>query len=521
MTARPPSAPAPHLLNAPQGSGDEPEFEINLGEYFGMARRHWKLLTAALVLAVGASVAQYAVTPRVYTAQATVQIERRGMSPLVNSQNPWLDAYNLEFYPTQYKLLESRGLAERVVKSMDLMSDPGLNPRAGAAPVTTGPRIASLKGIRDGVRTSAQEDQATLGRLADQLRGGLSVEPIRNTELVVLSYQHTSAEFAAKAANGFAEAFIDMGVENRYATAGKASSFLGSQIATLKREIDGKEKELQAFSRKKDIVALQPGSSVVLQRLESLNSSYIDAKKARIAREASYHELTATPADRLADTVSGGMVSDLRAEQIRLERDYETKLKTYKPGWPGMIDLETQIEKGRQHMAQVVKENADKALQGALTAYQTALRQEQGLEAELNKMKSAAMDQSSESVQYSNLRSELASSRQMLDELLRRQSETAVTANLQDTHDSNVHIIDHALIPSIPSYPSLRKSVSSGLLIGLLLGIGTIFLIEFLDRTLKTPEEVERRLVLPTLAVIPDLAEAGRGYGYAGQSEAA
>jgi capsular exopolysaccharide synthesis family protein len=495
------------------GLPPEPEFELNLGEYIGLVRRHWKLIAVLCMLSMGAGVLHYSITPKAFLATATLQIERRGLSPVLGNSNPWLENYwNLEFYPTQYELLKSRGLAERVVKHLDLMNDPAFNP--GAASVEAARNSAPDTGKGEAAPTAA-EDEAVLGQLAERLRGGLAVEPVRNTQLVLISYRSDKPDFAAKAANGFAEAFIDMGVESRFSNAGKASSFLGSQIEALKQEIDDKEKKLQAFSRRRDIVTLDPSANVTLQRLEALNASYIESKRARIQKESEYREILTAPRETVADTLSEGVVSNLRADQLRLERDYETKLKTYKPDWPAMVELKTQIEKGQQHLDGVIEEMVTTAQKGANASYLTALRQEQSLASELEKLKGEAMDQSSDAVEYTNLQTEIKTRRGLLDELLRSQSETEVTARLQDTRDSNVHIIDHALMPGGPFYPSLRKDATTGLLIGLLLSAALILVIEFLDRTIKTPEEVERRLGLSTLAVIPDLSDSGRGgYGY-------
>lgn len=487
---------------APPTGRHETEIDLNVAEYVGLVRRHWKIIAAITALSLAASLTHYWITPKVYTAEAQIQIKRKSLSPLVNTQNPWMDAYNVEFFPTQYELLKSRGLAERVVVNLDLMADAeAATPAAGA---------------EKGRKPSAAEDQAVLGRIADGLRGGLSVSPIRNTELVKLSYQHSSPEYAAKVANGFAEAFIDMGVEDRFTVAGKASTFLGSQIEALKKEVDDKEAQLQALSRKSDLVTLgeDGASNVNLDRLEALNASYIEAKRNRIEKEAAYQELLVAPKETVADSLSGGVVSDLRAEQLRLERDYETKLKTYKPEWPAMQELQAQIQKGRQHLEGVMQEMVSKAQKGAYATYMTALRQEQALSGEISRVKGTVMDQSSDSVVYTNLKMEIDSRRNLLNDLIRKQSETEVTARLQDTRDSNVTIIDRALVPAAPAYPSLRKSGTSGLLFGLLASAALILVIEFLDRTIKSPEEVERRLGLPTLAVIPDISEGGRGYGY-------
>jgi succinoglycan biosynthesis transport protein ExoP len=472
----------------------EPEFELNLSEYVAMVRRHWKLLAVACLVTLIGGAIHYAMTPKQFLSSAIIQIERRNMSPVGTGQNPWLENYwNMEYYPTQYELLQSRGLAERVVKSLDLMNDPAFNPGAGPA--------------RDGKKgATAEDDQATLGRLAEQLRGGLTVDPVRNTQLVRLSFQSSSPEFAAKAANAFAESFIDMGVEDRYASAGKASTFLSSQIETLKQEITDKQTQLQTFSRRTDIVTLDPGSNVVLQRLASLNSSLMDAKKLRIEREARYHEVMTASPETVADS--------LRGEQLHMERDYETKLKTFKPDWPEMVSLKAQIEKGQQHLQEVVKELVEKARNGASGDYQSALRQEQSLESELTNSKKEAIDQSSAAVQFTNLKVEIQTRRELLDQLLRQQSETEVAVRLQDTRQSNVHVIDQALMPDGPFRPSLRKDLTYGMLLGLLLGIGAALAIEFMDRTIKSPDEIERRLGLPTLAVVQDIAEVGKTYGY-------
>jgi succinoglycan biosynthesis transport protein ExoP len=481
------------------------ESEFNLAEYLAMVRRHWKLVAAASLVCIVAGAIHYAITPKAFLATATVQIERRTLAPTLTTQAPWLESYfDAEYYPTQYKLLESRGLAERVVKRLDLVSDSAFNAPRGAG--------------RDAAHAvTSDDDQATLGVLAERLRSGLSVEPVRNTQLVDISYRASSPTFAARAANGFADSFIDMGIEYRFTSAGKTSTFLGTQIDALKKEIDDKEAKLQAFSRRTDIVTMDPGSNVTLQRLQSLNSSYMDAKNARIDKEAAYKGLLSAPPESIADTLQPGVIGSMRSDELKLERDYDTKLKTYKPDWPAMVQLKGEIDKSKQHIASAELEVVDTARKSANASYQTALRQEQELEGEITKMKSQAMDQNSQAVEYNNLVVEIKTRRELLDELLRKHQENEVQARLQDTRDSNVHIVDRALVPGGPFYPSLRKDVSYGMLFGLLLGVGAALLIEFLDRTVKTAEELERRLGLPTLAVIQDIAEAGKAYGSAGR----
>ncbi|HWM94535.1 MAG TPA: polysaccharide biosynthesis tyrosine autokinase [Thermoanaerobaculia bacterium] len=485
--------------------------EFNVGEWMHVLRRRWLLLALACAIGLAAASVHYAMTPKLYVSTAVLQIERRSLTPLVGSQTPWLeDWWNMEYYPTQYKLLESRGLAERVVRNLRLTEDPFFNP--GGKPLAN---IAATEVIEAGeaAAPTAGADLAALGGLADRLRNGLTVEPIRTTQLVTLTYRSTNPEFAARAVNGFADAFIDWGIENRSTTAGNASHFLSSQIDTLKKEIQDKETQLQDVSRTSSIVELDSGSNVTMQRLEALNKSYSDALRNRIEREARYRELLSAPMEAIAESQSDGLVTELKRKQLDLERDYEIGLKTYKKDFPKMLELQTGIEKGRQHLAGVVEEMVDKARKAAYAEFQTALRQERALEQEMRGLKTEVLDESSASAEYRNLSLEADTRRNLLDEVLKAQSETEVTARLQGTRESNVRIVDRALTPGGPASPNLKQDLSSGLLVGLLIGLGIVLLLEYLDRSVKSAEQVERLLGLPALAVIPDISDTGSSYG--------
>lgn len=485
--------------------------EFNLGDWLQVLRRRWMLLAAGSLVGLAFASAHYAMTPKLYEATAVLQIERRSLTPLVGNQTPWLeDWWNMEYYPTQYKLLESRGLAERVVRNLRLSEDPFFNPGGRAlTPPSTG--TAGAAAIAD--NPAVEDDFSVLGDLANRLRGGLVVDPVRSTQLVNLTYRSTNPEFASRAVNGFADAFIDWGIQNRSTTAGNASNFLSSQIDTLKKEIQDKGAQLQEVSRTSDIVELDSGSNVIMQRLEALNKSYSDALRVRIEKEARYRQLLMAPEEATAESQSDGLVTDLKRKQLELEREYEINSKTFKKDFPKMIELQAAIEKGRQHLAGVVEEMVEKARKTAYAELQTALREEKALEQEMRSLKADALDENSASVDYHNLSLEVETRRNLLDEVLKAQSETEVTARLQGTKESNVRIVDRALVPGGPSSPNLKQDLSSGLLLGLLCGAGLVLLLEYMDRTVKTSEQVERLLGLPTLAVIPDIADTGSSYG--------
>jgi capsular exopolysaccharide synthesis family protein len=464
-------------------------------------RRRWRLAAVFCIVCGLGGIVHYFLTPPMFQATTTIQIDRRTLSLGAAADSPWVENwYNLEFYPTQYNLLQSRGLAERTVTDLRLYEDPIFNPS-----------WASWAGRRRGA--TPELDAAQLGGLGQRLLGGLEVVPIKNTQLVAINYRSNSPELAARIANGVAQSFIDWGIEDRSTSAGKASSFLGKQIEALKQEIEDKEATLQAYSRRSDIYAIDPSTNPSLQRLQAMNRDYIAAVSARIEKEVAYNQATTAPPETIADTLSGGLVSQQRHDLLLMQQDYNAKRATYKPDMPIMVDLQAKITDGDKRLQSLVAETVAQARRNAKTEYETARRQEGALRAELNRAREETISMGSAAVQYNSLNMEVDTLRQQLDQFLKRQSEVAVTARLQATRESNVRVVDRALVPGGPIAPSMRRDVGMALGLGLFLGIACIFLLEYLDRSLKTAEEAERVLGLPVLAVIPDVLERPGRYG--------
>lgn len=469
---------------------------LHVADYLQILRRHWRLIAGTTLLCGAGGLLHYVVTPQSYRAVATLQIERRSLINLSGDSNPWLENYwNQEYYPTQYRLLQSRGLAERVVRRL----------QAGAASAG-GPGSAI--------------DEKALGDQAMGILGGLAVSPVPGTQLVELAYVSNDPQRAAAAANAFADAYIEWGVDSRSQRTGRANELLTDQIANTKAELAEREKLLQDYGRKADIVSIDPGSNPMQNRLESLNAAYSAATTERVAREARWRELNATSKEQLADTLSAGTVGQTRSDLLTKQREYDGLVKRFKPEYPRVQQLKGEIEKLQRDLAVLIDETVRKERDSAYTEYQTALRREQGIVAQLEKAKGENLDLNTAAGQYRNLDAEVQTLRTQLQSLLQQQSSTELTGRLQSSGESNVRVVDRALIPGGPFAPSLRKDVSTGTLLGLLLGIGCVALIEFLDRTIKTPEEVERLLGLPTLAVIPDTSDRGRGYGAYGYGQA-
>ena len=444
-----------------------------------------------------------------YRAQTTLQLEQKSLLSVGSTSNPWLDAWTgMRYFPTQYRLLESRGLAERVVVYLDLLDDPLFNPRAGA---TQDPAAADAE--------SGESDERLLATLAGKIQGGLSVKAVPGTELVTLTFEGTDPELAAKIVNGVADSYIDWGIDRRTENVGKASTFIDSQIVAFKQEIDDKEQQLQAFGRDLNVVSLDPESNEIVQRIGQLNRTYTQAIADRVEAEARYYELSSPSAISSAETDSSPLIDAARRSLLGLEREYEAKLTVYKPDHPVMIDLEARIEDERQDLADVTDDEIQAMRRRAAASLQSARRRERSLKDQFEGARREAMALNSVAVELKNLEMEIETRRELLDQLMRRQSEAGMSARLPTT-ESNVRVVDRALVPRKPFQPNMQSSVTSGAGAGLAFGVALVFLLHFLDRSVKSAEELERLLGLPVLAVIADLSASGRKsrlyYGYYG-----
>src|SRR5262249_9892825 len=154
----------------------------------------------------------------------------------------------------------------------------------------------------------------------------------------------------------------------------------------------------------------------------------------------------------------------------------------------------------RQNLDAVTEESIGKERDKARSDLQAAQHREQALQAQLSQIKSENMQLNSAAVEYNNLKMEVSTRRALLDDMMKKQSETGVASRLEGTRESNVRIVDRALVPGGPFQPSLKKSLMYGVLFGFVLGVAAVLVIEYLDRTIKTPEELQRLMGLPTLA---------------------
>ena len=471
--------------------------ENNLAQYWQMVVRRRRLIIACLALAAAAGVVVTMLTKPAFQATAVVDIERRHDAPVSFARDSY-GGGEPEFLPSQTQLMQSREIAERVVRRLNLLANRDYNPK----------RYQKFRADAKG-RVPVPPDSAVIGAALD-VQGRIDATIVRGTSLVEITCSAPTARLAADMSNAVAEAYIEWNGESRFKQIGQSAQFLAAQIDQAKSELEAKEKELMAYGQRRDVLTSSDGSvNPSAARLDASTRDLTTATTDRINKEARFQELRQMPSEAIGDGIGAAQVMTIRGDLQKLEREYQDKLSIYKPELPAMKQLQKQIENTRETLAIAGKDAAQKAIEVARTEYQTALRREQNLLAIIRSQRNDAFAQGTDALEDKNLRVEIETKRGLLDNLLRQQGETEVVSRLRDDQVASARIVDRAIPPGRPFKPSYQKNLVIFLFLGTVAGVGLAFVMSYLDRSLRTPEQVEQLLQLPALGVIPAVERPG------------
>jgi capsular exopolysaccharide synthesis family protein len=440
----------------------------------------WLILGAVAVALAGAVVITFLTTP-LYRASASLEINPPTVAIMDESKGMkgGGGGGDREFLATQYGLLASRSLAQRVAQELNLPGNqefvPGGGDRAGRLKAATG-----------------------------KLMGGFEVTPVPGSRLVKISYTSSSPVLAAQITNSFADNFINSNLERRYEASSYARQFLERQIAKVKGELERSERQLVGYAQSQGLISTTTGgdkngggdtSSLEGASLLQLNSALAQAQSRRITAEQRYRQASRLNAASVTSSTSG-----LRGQKAGLQAEYQEKLQTFRPDYPDMVRLRTRIEAIDQEIRQEAGTVAGGQGTTLAAEYQAAIAEERSLQSKVNQLKGAVLNERGNRIQYNILQREVDTSRSLYDALLQRYKEIGVAGGIGT---NTVSVVDRAEPPGGPYKPNLMLNLLIGLGLGLVAGIGAALALEFLNDTIKTPDDVREKLRLPSLGVVP------------------
>ena len=478
-------------------SGGESAFSAGLRHILSAIRRNLWLAAAIIFVTVAlALVATMLETPR-YTAMSSVQINDQSDEVLgadfetqFNKPSDWDTE---RFLNTQLDVLRSRALAERVADALDLVNDERFYTAMEIAPE----RVTG---------TEAENRIWVISLLQDSL----DVELRRSTRIALITFTSTDAELSARIANAFAEEFIQQTLQRRFDSSSYARNFVAEQLDDARTNLEDSEAALNAYAREVGLLrtrdAISPtnleaeAGTVTSSSLLQYNTAAIRAREARIAAESRWDAVRNSALLSSQPVLQNATVQQLMSRRAELQSELQSARARYLPSHPAIARLESDLAGTSEQLDRT----ANNVRQSIRAEYEAAARAEDRLERQVIEARGATLAEQDRSVRYNVLAREADTARSIYDGLLQRYRELNASAGITS---SNVAIIDRADVPSTQSSPSLTRNLALGLLIGLALAGLAIVLRDQLDDVIHIPADVEDKLDLPLLGVVPRAAD--------------
>lgn len=484
--------------------------DIDLLSYWRvLIKRRWLVLGVLGIVLATALVGTLLTTP-VYRATAIMQIERNTLQVVnIPGVDTMEDNSDDDFYQTQYELLKSRSIAQRVASELGLSEGAELDRLSPSSPwsklwsLSAGnakPQVGAGPAKSKVAMTDAAAAETSRSATA-LIQTGLTIQPVANSRLVRINFDSIDSKFAQRAANAVADTFIANNLERRLDSSSYAKGYLEDRLQEMKLKLEDSERKLVEVAHKEQIVGTDDQSgSLSQQNLSTLNTALAQARADRFRAESRWTQAQASRGLALMiDDKSNSIIKTLQESRAALMSDYQQKLSLYKPAYPLMLQLKGQINEVDK---QIAAESAN--IRASVQAqYLAAVQQERLLTEQMSNVKGEALDLQSRSIQYTIYKREVDTNRQLYDSLLKQYKEIGISSGVSN---NNISIVDRAE-EGLKFKPSFSGNLSLGLFFGLLLGVVLALGIEYLDDTLKSPEDVEQHLGLPVLGVIPKLKE--------------
>jgi capsular exopolysaccharide synthesis family protein len=465
----------------------EPRSGLNLREFINTLSRHKALLVGFTVATLLLALILTLLMDPVYRASSTVQIQRNAKKIVnIDMLNSLESRSDKDFYETQRQLIQSRTLARRVINQLNLE-----NSVASEGIVS---KLKSMFGWQS-------NDKNNPSFIETAFLEGLSVTPVSNSQLIQINYESTSPQLAADITNAVTKTFVRMNLERRYDTASYSKDFLATSLNKTKRDLERSEKLLNDYASKYGIIQTPDGEDSNSHSLKKMAEELVTAEKERIEAESAYFQSRQTGDDRNTTSVrilKDPYIQSLKKTVARLEANWQEILKRYSPNSARAKRIKKQIDEVR---SQINIESY--AIKSALKSeFYAAKQKEDMIRKQYAQLKRDTLELQGKSIKYNTLLRDVKSNRELYKDLLGQLKKVGIAG---DVDNNNISIIDKAGVPYKKYKPNFKTNLIFGLVLGLFLGMGAAFLREFMDDSVKNPNELERITGLPVLGMLPAL----------------
>jgi capsular exopolysaccharide synthesis family protein len=448
--------------------------EVHLLDYLRMVwRGRWTAVTVFAVVVTLVAVGTFTQKP-VYRARTTVEItpQPRKVTPLAEVAELGTASYGWfaeeRYFNTQYEILRSRDVAQRVFERLDLYQHPVFKK-------STDP-IAMLAGM-------------------------VQVNPIKDTGIVEVSIEGQNPEEAAAWVNGVVEAYVDRNLNQAVQATTRAVQALLSEIQPLKEKLESTQRDSFEFAERANLYVPENQQKITNEKLSAIQTELTETQVKKAELEVLLRQIDAAQKDgahyETIQAISADpVVQGLHREKVSLEREYDKLLVTYRDRHLRVLEKQKEIEKTQQK----IQSEAERLVAGFRTEYALLRDREAKLLQAADLARTESLQVNRRSSSYELVRGEATETKRIYDLISTRVKEINLSASLLN---NNVRLLDKAIVPRVPVKPRVMLNLAVGVVLGLLLGVGTVFFLDYMDNTIRSSEDVEQYLKLNLLAIVP------------------
>ncbi|MGH9801617.1 MAG: exopolysaccharide transport family protein, partial [Blastocatellia bacterium] len=418
-------------------------------------------------------------TRPVYRAEAKLEIGRETERVAQGRQILELESasvFNPFFLQTQVDILHSRDLARRVIQKLSLSENDEFKAKNADKVV----------------------DYEREVRLVNAFQARYDVAVGRQTKVVSLTFDAYNPRLASEVANAIASEYITWSMESRLQGVSKAKEFLADRVKEAETALRDAEAEQQQYLSAHRIISVEDKGDITLARTVDLNKQLTDLENERRTAEANYNRSKEVPADELPQVINDVTVQNLSRELSKQKQELANLSAKYQPNYPSVKQVQEQVKQLETQLA----EHKQKIVKNIETQFQVAKRREEDLKASFGKSRDEAIQQNRETSELGLIKQKIETNRKNHEDLVGRLRQAEVES---DFRPSNIRKVQDAEVPIAPVKPNKVLNIGLSLLIGLALGVGLAFFMEYLNNTINTAEDVERIVQLPALGGIPSL----------------
>lgn len=475
---------------------------IDLRQYWRTLTRYkWGIVGFSFIVTLLTILVLLSMKP-VYLATATLLIENQNANVVSIEEVYGLEGTNQEYFLTQFEILKSRSLAENVIRKMGLQNHSEFQKEEGFD-------WKSLLPFELPSKKETPSESAVFNQFVNDFLARISISPVRKTQLAKVSFEANDPVLAADVANALGQAYIESGLEAKLEVTVQASSWLNDRMGNIKAELNEAELALQSYKDKEGLVGKQGGTDIASKEIDLVANKLVEWRKERLALEGVYQQIRSVGIEnseglqRISGVLRDNSVQAVKESLLDVDLKRSELAKRYGHKHPKMIAVEAEFKKAQRALdAQVIS-----VAKGIESDYRAALASEESLSRELSGTKGNLQDLSRKEFKLRELEQNVETKRAIYNTFLQRINETSATGDL---NTANARIVDPAVVPVLPAKPKKKLIAMLAMVVSGMFAVMCALLLEALNNTIKTTEDIEQKLHSTMLGLLPLLKAKGK-----------